>query len=225
MILAAVLVAAAVAAAPPDGTYSYSLEQSSASIGSATVTVKHADAGIVIHETQDLKLPSSTRSYAIDETLDPATLSPRSYTGTYTQDGTPAVVRMALAASGVRATIDGVSGVSSVTLPPGTRSAYIVELSLLSGYLFLPAQVNASHASKFAAVVPSELTAVVNRVDNNMNPIRPANIPGQDVSLSIGGAVDYDIWYDPLSFTVHAVSVPTQNAVFRLTKYSAEVKS
>jgi hypothetical protein len=224
MVFAALLVAAAVAVAPPDGTYSYSIEQASATIGSATVTVKHGDAGIQVRETQSDKVSTSSRSYAVDETLDPGSLAPRSYVGTYTQDGTPAVFRMAFDSSGARASVDGVSGVTSVPLPPGTRSAFVVELSLMSGYLFLPAQVNAAKTSKFAAVIPSELDAVVNRVDSNMNPIRPAGIPPQDISLSVsGGQMSYDEWYDPLSFVVHAVSF--QNGVVRLTHYAAEVKS
>lgn len=224
MVLAAFLVAAAVAAAPPDGTYSYTIQQTSNNIGTATVSVKHADLGIQIHESQDLKMASSTRSYAVDETLDPGSLAPRSYVGTYTQDGTPAVFRMAFDASGARASVDGVSGVTSVAMPPGAKSAFIVELSLMSGYLFLPAQVNAAKVTRFAAVVPSELDAVINHIDSNMNPVRPAGIPAQDVSLSVsGGQMNYDEWYDPLTFVVHAVTF--QNGVVRLTHYTAEVKS
>jgi|SRR5579872_5007429 len=224
MLLAALALVVAVAAAPPDGTYSFSIEQASAAVGTATVTVKHGDAGIQVHEKQDLKLSTSTRSYSVDETLDAGSLTPRSYIGTYTQDGTPAVFRMAFDASGARASVDGVSGATAVTMPPGTRAAFIAELSLMSGYLFLPAQVNAAKVTKFAAVIPSELDAVVNRVDSNMNPIRPAGVPAQDVALSISGAqMTYDEWYDPLSFVVHAVTFG--NGVIRLTHYSAEVKS
>lgn len=224
MLIAALTVAAALAVAPPDGTYSFSIEQTSASIGTATVTVKRADSGLQIHEKQDLKMNATSRSYAVDETLDPASLAPRTYVGTYSQDGTPAVFRMAFDASGARASVDGVNGVTSVTMPPGTKAAFIAELSLMSGYLFLPAQVNAARVTKFAAVVPSELDAVVNHVDANMNPGRPAGVPPQDVPLSIsGGAMNYDEWYDPLSFVVHAVTF--NNGVIRLTHYSAEVKA
>ncbi len=224
MVLAALLLAAAVAAAPPDGTYKYTIEQTSTAIGSATVSVKRADVGIQVHETQEVKLPSASRTYAVDETLDPGSLSPRSYVGTYTQDGTPIVFRMAFDAAGMRASVDGVSGATGVAMPSGTKSAFVVELSLMSGYLFLPAQVSAARTSKFAAVIPSQLAAVLNRVDSNMNPARPAGIPAQDVSLSIsGGQMTYDEWYDPLTFVVHAVTFG--NGVIRLSHYSTEVKS
>ena len=62
MVLAALLLAAAVAAAPPDGTYKYTIEQTSTAIGSATVSVKRADVGIQVHETQEVKLPSASRT-------------------------------------------------------------------------------------------------------------------------------------------------------------------
>ena len=225
MVFAALVVAASLAAAPPDGTYSYDLQQSGTSIGSATVTLKHADAGILIHEKQDIKLGSSSMNYVVDETLDPGSLAPRSYVATYTKDGTPAVIRMALDSGGVRGSIDGVSGISAVTLPTDTKANFIVELSLLSGYVALPAQVSAAHVSKFAEVVPSQFIAVENHVQQNMNPVRPSGVPAQDVPLSISSNVDYDIWYDPLNYTVHAVVVSTQNVIFKLTKYSAEVKS
>ncbi|MDQ6780181.1 MAG: hypothetical protein M3Z37_03375 [Candidatus Eremiobacteraeota bacterium] len=224
MFLAALSVAAALAVAPPDGTYSFSIEQTSVSIGTTTVTVKRADAGVQIHEKQDLKMNATSRSYAVDETLDAASLAPRTYVGTYSQDGSPAVFRMAFDAAGARASVDGVNGVTAVVMPPGTKAAFIAELSLMSGYLFLPAQVSAARVTKFAAVVPSELDAIVNHVETNMNPSRPSGIPPQDVPLSIsGGAMSYDEWYDPLSFVVHAVTF--SNGVIRLTHYSAEVRA
>ena len=114
MILAALVVAAGLAAAPPDGTYSFGLEQSGASIGTATVTLKHADAGVLVHETQDIKLGGSSLNYLVDETLDPGSLAPRSYVATYTKDGTPAVAELPVAHGTY---LPGIAPLGQIALP------------------------------------------------------------------------------------------------------------
>lgn len=220
MLFAALLILAAVGAgsgtpAPPDGTYTYAIQKGNDAIGSSNVTVKRSDAGITVHESETFT--DSSLSFVADETLDPATLQPKSYAATYTKAGGSQTVRMAFNRSGASATFEGI-GTSALPLPRGTKFGYVVELALMSGFGMLPAQIHQSNLIEFSTYIPSKMTIVSNRVITNAGSARPAGVPAADVSLSINGLADYDEWYDPGTFVVHAVSVPAQSVTIKLTK-------
>ncbi|PZR60783.1 MAG: hypothetical protein DLM53_10500 [Candidatus Eremiobacter antarcticus] len=205
--------------APPDGTYSYSIDRASANIGTSTVTVKRSGDAIMVHETQ--AMPAQKFAVTVDETLAGSQLAPKSYVGNYTMEGgTPVVVRMSFNGSRADATVDGASGSTSLKLPPRITSGYVIEGALLTGFLFLPAQLHASRATAFAGIVPSKLTQVTNTVDRGMRPVRPPGAPANDIAVSIRGPVDFQEWYDPTTFVLDAVSVPSQNVLIHLTKRS-----
>ncbi len=203
--------------APPDGTYSYSIDRASANIGTSTVTVKRSGDAIVVHETQTM--PAQKLAVTVDETLAGSQLAPKSYVGNYAREGgTPVVVRMTFNASGAAATVDGASGSTTLSLPSRISSGYVIEGALLTGFLFLPAQLHASRATAFAGIVPSKLTQITDTVDRGMRPVRPPGAPANDVAVSIRGPVDFQEWYDPTTFVLDAVSVPSQNVLIHLTK-------
>ncbi len=202
--------------APPDGTYSYSIDRASANIGTSTVIVKRSGGAIMVHETQTM--PAQKFAVTVDETLAGSQLAPKSYVGSYSLEGTPVVVRMSFNGSGADATVDGASGSTSLKLPPRITSGYVIEGALLTGFLFLPAQLHASRATAFAGIVPSKLTQVTDTVDRGMRPVRPPGAPANDIALSIRGPVDFQEWYDPTTFVLDAVSVPSQSVLIHLTK-------
>jgi hypothetical protein len=229
MYIAALVIAAALQAAagtpaaqsasnpgaPPDGTYKYSINQNSAAIGTSTVTVKRTDAGITIHETETV----NGSDFVADETLDPQTLAPRGYSATYPYpQGTGSLTaHVSFNRSGATVRFDGIDGASTIAMPSGVHAGFVVELSLMTGFLFLPAQIQAANVSQFSQILPSRVLQMVARVDRNQGS-PPNGVPATDVGVLIGASVSLTEWYDPTTFVVHEVSVPSQDVLIKLTK-------
>lgn len=221
MFFAAVIVAAAIggagsegAGAPPDGTYNYSITQSGSAIGTSTVTIKRSVGGIAIHETETL----GQESFVVDETLASDTLNPKTYVATYVKGTGSQTARVEFDRTGATVTLDGVPSSSFFSLPAGVPNAYVLELSLMTGFVALPAQLRATKASQFLQIVPSQVISLTSRVSSVTAGDRPADVPSGDVSLTIGGRVSFDEWYDPNTYILHAVSVPIQDVLIKLTK-------
>jgi hypothetical protein len=224
LVIAAALQAASGAAssqtasgvgAPPDRTYTYSITQNSASIGTSTVTVKRTDAGITVHETETI----NGSNFVADETLDSQTLAPKGYSATYPYpQGTGSLTaHVSFGRSGATVRFDGIDGVSTISLPSGVHAGFVLELSLMTGFLFLPAQIQAANVSQFSQILPSRVLQQVSRVDKNQGS-PPSGVPANDVGIAIAASVNFDEWYDPVTFVVNEVSVPSQNVLIKLTK-------
>jgi hypothetical protein len=221
MIFLAVVAAATIgaapvgtAAAPPDGSYTYSINQSGSQIGTSTVTLKHTGSDISVHETETL----GTLSFVIDEVLDATTLDPKTYVASYTKDTYTQTARGSFDRSGASISFDGVPGSQSFPFTDGSKNAYVLEQSLLTGFFMLPAQIHASRASQFMQVVPSQVLTLTSRINATTAGPRPAGLPAQAVPLSVGSKVNFDEWYDPGTFVLEAVSVPIQDVLIKLTK-------
>jgi hypothetical protein len=208
------------ATAPGDGTYNYSILQNGSPIGTSSVTVKRSDIGISLHETETL----DQMNFAVDETLDAATLAPKSYVATYQRGAGSQTARVIFDDKGATMTFDGTNTNQPLPLPAGVKNGYVIEGALMTGFLFLPAQIHATKATDFAQYIPSKVLQGAGHVDSTGHPVRPAGVPAGDVSLSIrftvplGPSVNLDEWYDPATFALHAVSVPDQNVLMKVTK-------
>lgn len=223
MFLVAVVVAAVVSAtgssasagSPPDGTYNYSITQAGSPIGTSTVTIKRSPDNISVHETETL----GDLNYVVDETLDANTLDPKTYVATYTKGTGSQTARVTFDHTGATVTFDGVAGNQFFGLPSGVKNAYVLESSIMTGFLMLPAQLHASRVNQFLQIMPSEVAQVTSRVSGATAGPRPDSLPSGDISLSIGsGRVNFDEWYDPNTYVLHAVSVPIQDVLIKLTK-------
>ncbi len=203
------------AAAPPDGTYTYSIAQNSAPIGTSTVTVKRTDAGITVHENETV----NGSNFVADETLDAQTLAPKGYTATYPypQGSGSLTAHVSFGRGGATVRFDGIDGVSTIALPSGVHVGFVLELSLMTGFLFLPAQIEAANVAQFSQILPSRVLQQTSRVDKNQGS-PPTGVPANDVSIGIAASVNFDEWYNPTTFVVHEVSVPSQNVLIKLTK-------
>ncbi len=226
MFLAALVVAAAVSAtptaganpgapAPADGTYNYTITKGTDTIGKSSVTIKRSDIGLTVHETESV----TPFNFTIDEIVDNSTLDPKAYTGTYARGSeTQTTVRVAFDKSGATVTIDGVAGTAPLPNPPGISNAYPLEFQLMTGYAMLPAQIHAAKASRFSQIAPRLVLQYVAHVDPHSAAQRPSGVPANDALLSVRGQQDFDEWYDPSTFVVHALSVPSQQLLVTLTK-------
>jgi len=228
LFLAALVIAAAVsaspspapapngAAAPPDGVYNYTITQAGTTMGKSAVTIKRSDIGLTIHESQTL---SGSHSFIIDEILDSLTLAPKAYVGSYSiGDDSPSVARAAFDRGGATVTIDGVPGTAPLPNPRGVKDAYVMEGSLVSGFALLPAQIHSSKATQFSEIVPRQVLQILGRVEPHPGTSRPNGVPAGDAVLSVSSSVNFDAWYDPATFVLHAVSVPSQQVLISLTK-------
>jgi len=228
LFLAALVIAATVSAspspaaapngapAPPDGVYNYTITQAGTAMGKSAVTIKRSDIGLTIHESQTL---TGSHSFIIDEILDSLTLAPKAYVGSYSiGDDSPSVARAAFDRSGATVTIDGVPGTAPLPNPRGVREAYVMEGSLVSGFALLPAQIHSSRATQFSEIVPRQVLQILGRVEPHPGSTRPSGVPAGDAVLSVSSSVNFDAWYDPATFVLHAVSVPSQQVLISLTK-------
>ncbi len=220
MIFAALVAAAAVAtaapgvAAPPDGTYNFAVTSSGSNAGSSSVTVKRTPTGISLHETGSFR----AQSFVVDETLDPVTLVPRNYVGTYTRGTQTLTADVDFDHSGATVTFQGV-GNSKLDNPPGIQNCFAIESTIVTGFLMLPAQVHSTKLTQFSQIVPSLVLQWNARVYDNATSPKPTNVPSSDQSLSVSnGNIDFDEWYDPSTFMPHAVSLPSLNVTIVLTK-------
>lgn len=228
LLLAALVVAAAVsassasaatpggAAAPPDGVYNYTITQAGNQMGKSAVTIKRSDLGLTVHESETV---SGAHSFIIDEILDALTLAPKAYVGSYSiGNDSPSVARAAFDRAGATVTIDGVPGTAPLPNPRGVKDAYVLEGSLVSGFALLPAQIHSSRATQFSEIVPRQVLQIPGRVEAHPGISRPTGVPAGDALLSVSSSVDFDAWYDPSTFVLHAVSVPSQQILISLTK-------
>jgi hypothetical protein len=224
LIIAVVVQVAAVAAnaagpspinSPPLGTYTYAVQQGSNDLGTATVSIGHSDVGLTVHENQNLQ---DSLTYTIDEIFDVTSFAPRAYTGVYARGTTATTVRVAVDSGGATVTIDGTSGTAPFPNPSGIKNSYIIEGTLMSGYVMLPAQLHASKAAQFSLISPRTVAQMIANVDLHPTVTRPASVPANDVALSVTGKVNFDVWYDPATMVVHAVSAPTQQLLITLKK-------
>ncbi len=228
MLLAAVAVAATLgaspgptpasaagASAPPDGSYNYSITQDGAEIGKSSLAIKRTDMGVTVHESETMQ---TSYSFVIDEIFDMATLAPRAYTGVYTRGTDTTTVHAAFDRSGATVTIDNTTGTAPLPNPPGIKDVYVLEGAEMSGFAMLPAQIHASRATQFSQILPRRVIQLVCRVDQHAGAARPSGVPAGDALLSINGQVNFDEWYDPVTFVVHALSVPSQQVLITLTK-------
>ena len=207
--------APAASAMPPLGTYTYSVQRSGSELGTSTVTIQRADIGLTVHEDQTLQ---GGYSYKIDEIFDASTLAPRAYTGVYGLGTSSTTVRVAVDASGATVTFDATSGTAPFPNPRGVKQTYIAEGTLMSGYVLLPAQLHATKASQFALVSPRSVVQMICTVDPHPSATRPVGVPANDVVLSITAKQSFDVWYDPATFVVHALSVPGQQVLITFKK-------
>lgn len=195
--------------APADGSYAYAIAKGGQNIGGTTVTVKHDAASIAIHEIE--AFAGVSRQYVVDETLEPVDLTPTSYVSTFPLNAQlTATAHLTFDAGGARETVDGTSGATDFRLEHGTSHVVVVDGAMMTGFMFLPAQVKAQSLNAFTLMAPSAAKSLRMQVDGSSNPSRPAGVPAADTSLSIAGPASFVEWYDPQTMIVDEIDVASQ---------------
>ena len=202
---------AAPAAAPGDGTYSYTITRNGAKVGDSTVTVRRNATSITVHEVESFSAITDT----VDASLDLTNLSPTSYSSSFPLNAEIGVTaHLSFYSGGARETVDGTTGATDFRLENGTSKLVVVDGAMMTGFLFLPAQIRAQSLSTFTALAPSAADTYKCRLEGGSNFTRPELVPAADASIVVDGSsnsanVQFVEWYDPQSMTVDEVDVPT----------------
>lgn len=207
-LILALVAGAAAPATPPDGTYTYISTMARGS-GTSSITVKHDGASTNFTEHASGKGDTFSGTATASLTLDPQ-LAPSAYKATYTFGSLP--VDVSLAFAGAKATEQTQQGAVDFALGTDASHFVVVDGVLLSGYLALPAQMQAWQNAHVMGLVPMIGKNYALGLDTASNLARPTAVPANDRLLSFVAPIAFAIWYDPASLIVDEIDVPSQNA-------------
>ena len=202
--------AIAAPAAPSDGTYTFVVERGGQKVGDSSVSVKRGAFGVAVHEAETFPGISET----VDETLDPSDLRPTSYVSSFPLSSEVGVTaRVAFDAGGAKQTVDGTTGITDFRLESGTSRMLVIDGVMASGFLMLPAQIQAMSIDAFTLLSPSRADTYDCRSKATGSAFRPAGIPAADVAIQVDGSsaeggTQFIEWYDPHTMVVDEVDVP-----------------
>lgn len=208
------------APAPADGSYAFTVARGGQKVGDSTVTVRLAGSSITVHEVETFVGVTDT----VDESLDPGNLTPTSYTSSFPLTSEVGITaRLAFYSGGAKETVDGTTGQTDFKNENGTSHLVVVDGAMMSGFLFLPAQIRALALASFTTLSPSRADTYYCQVDGTANPTRPPAVPQADSSLTINGTsptgnVQFVEWYDPKSMVVDEVDVPAVQVTMSRTR-------
>ena len=225
MIHAALLIAATAAATPkapprpPDATYSYAIQAGGVPLGSSTVVIDGTTPGtIVVKENVSTSMPRSTA--AATTRYDAATLHETGYSGDFNRAGATQHTDVTVKPGAMTLTVPG-GGTLDIPADPAAPLELVGD-NLVGGSIMIPAILHATGAKGFTLAVLAGAQPLVCKVVTDPLPSRPAAVPASDIELALelaGIRVIY--WYDPATYVVHDVAIPSQQAEFRLTATAA----
>ncbi len=227
MIHAAFLMAATTAGAtaapprPPDATYSYALQAGGLTLGTSTVVIDGSTHGtIVVKESASMLVPAAY-SATTTARYDAATLHEIDYHGDFTLPNGTQRTDATVKPNAVTEVVSGQPGAIDIPTNPSAPLQLIGD-NLVGSGVMLPAILHATGAKSFTLAALTTGSAVVCKVVSDPLPARPATVPGTDVELALEVAgIRFISWYDPATYVVHDITIPSQQAEIRLTATAA----
>jgi uncharacterized protein len=226
MLHAALLLAATASAPvslpprPPDATYTYALQAGGITLGGSTVVVDGSMPGtIVVKENASMSMPRYT---ATATTLyDAATLHESGYTADFILTSGTQHTGVTVKPGAMTLTVSG--GSASIDIPADPSAPLeLIGDNLVGSGIMLPAVLHATGAKAFTLAVLSSGKPLLCKVVSDPLPSRPASVPATDVELALEVAgIRFIYWYDPATYVVHDVAIPSQGADYRLTATTA----
>jgi uncharacterized protein len=225
MIHAAFLLAATAAAPvalpprPPDATYSYALAAGGTVLGSSNVVIDGSTPGtIVVKESASMSVPRYTATTTMR--YDAATLRPTAYTADFNLPGGAQHTDVTVKPGTMTLTVPG-GGTLDIPADPSAPLELVGD-NLVGGSIMIPAILHATGAKSFTLAVLAGAKPLVCKVVTDPLPSRPASVPATDVELALELAgIRFIYWYDPATYVVHEVAIPSQQAQYRLTATAA----
>lgn len=202
---------------PPDGTYSYRLIQSAAVVGTSTVVV--TTNGNRITAVEDASIPLQGVTAHTVTVFDASTLDEESYTADFHLPS--GVQHTSVTLAGGKAMVD--AGPQHVVIAADASAPLMITTANMPGeVLWIPAVLQAHHASAFTLAVLTGGRAVLAGVQSGTPPPRPSGVPKTDVPLSISaGGLGLTYWYNPANGVVDVMAVPAQQVRAELVSHTA----
>jgi hypothetical protein len=207
--------AATLPASPPDGSYAYAIFQNGAKIGSTSVTVTRSAGAVTSHESETIT--GGDGALTVDQTLDPASLSPTSYVTTPCRLNAQVAVtaRLTFDSNGADETVDGTAGATHFPFESGTSHLYLLDGAFMTGFLFLPAQTKAQSLTSFTGLAACSAVSLAYTVGGSAGD-RPQSVPAADAGLAFSTKMNntpvaFVEWYDPQSMVVDEVDVAAEH--------------
>jgi len=219
VLLAMALAAAtpALPARPPDGTYAYTLTAGGVTIETDVVVISSSVSVVSVRDAAGIPVRSITA--IATATYDPNSLIENGYTadfnlpsGTQHTDTTfrPGVISVRVPGQTVDLKADPSAPLELVTD------------NLAGTAVMIPAVLHANQAEAVTLAVLTGGLTIPFHAATAQNAARPHGVPATDRSLTFQSAQLQEIyWFDPATYLVHAVEIPSQNAEIRLTSSTA----
>jgi len=226
MLHAALLAAAAATAPvalpprPPDATYSYTIQAGALALGTSAVVVdgRTTPGTIVVNESASMSMPRYTATTAAR--YDAATLHQTGYSGDFNLPSGPQHTDVTMKPGTMTLTVPG-GGTLDVAADPSAPLELVGD-NLVGGSVMIPAILHATGAKTFTVAVLAGAQSLVCKAVSDPLPSRPAGVPATDVELALElASIRFIYWYDPSSYVVHDIAIPSQQAEIRLTSIAA----
>ena len=205
---------------PPDGTYAYALRLAGTDVGSSTVVVDGATPGaIVVKENASFLLPRFTATTTMR--YDATTLHETGYSADFNVASGAQHTDVAVKPGTMTVTATNGGGTADVAADPSAPLELIGD-NLIGSSVMIPAVLHATGAKAFTLAVLTGGKAVVCNVVTDPLPSRPASVPASDANLALDlGGIRETYWYDPATYVVHDVTIPSQSAEIHLASTAA----
>lgn len=198
---------------PPDGTYTYQTLVNGTIVQSDTVTIGSSSGGVVVRDAASI--PARSITAIATSTYDPASLAQTAYTADFTLPSGMQHTDTTFAPGVVTVRVPG----QTVALKADPSAPLEVVADNLAGTdVMIAAMLHATGARAFTLAVLSGGVTVVCHV-SPAHAARPAGVPGGATAVTISsGQLTEVYWFDPTTFTVDAISIPSQSALIRLSR-------
>ncbi|MDQ6931285.1 MAG: hypothetical protein M3126_11550 [Candidatus Eremiobacteraeota bacterium] len=197
---------------PPVGTYRYEAFINGKIIGKSSLTVSKTPAGTKIDESANIDLETGSSKAETSMILDnEATVS--GYQAAYTT----LERTMKLAVTFDRRDAIMATGTDKQTVPLGgsSKGFVILDAALVSGFFALPAQMRAFGGGDTTVLVPGTGQSTFLSTIGGDTPVRPADVPKSDASLSFAGEAPFVEWFDPHTLVADEVLLPGENLIIK----------
>lgn len=190
------------------GTYNYVATLAGNPSGKTAITVtRNADGSVSIAEdsTGTYQGIAGSAKATLSLGRDDATVA--GYAAHLTVGGN--AVESSATFAGKTATVNGVGGTQTFTLVPGQQFV-VIDGALMSGFIALPSQVAAWPGAPLQLLQPIYGQATALLTDPAAKPVRPADVPAGDASLSVTGPLPMVEWYDPATMIPDQIDVTAE---------------
>lgn len=207
---------------PPDGTYVYEATIGGSAVSTDRIVIKLSGASVIV--TDAANVPPQDISAVTTSSFDAATLRQTAYTADFTLPTSTQHTDVTFAPGVVTVRVPGES------VPIRADASAPFELTgdgLGDSFVLLLASLHANSVQAFTLArleggfaIPSHLSPAPGSAT------RPRGVPSSDVATTVNFAQAQQIfWYDPATYTIDAVTMPTQNLLIRLVSRTLGVVS